>query len=190
MATKKNHVWFSSSQSWLVKFFHSHPHYTSNWSIVSWDWSPAAHFPFVFILQFVVIKLRVSLMTVGCHEQTHRTLRFSFYSIFFAVWAWYSAVVEEDSILPFWRCTSAWWCRCFAACAPHGPCSPAFWPYKSWPASALRWRLPPGASALCPCCQSQHYVSGQSLVASGSPTWQKWKQMKTLTLLVHLKAFC
>lgn len=81
--------------------------------------------------------------------------------------------VDECRFVPFWWCTSAWWRRTLAACAPRGLCSRVFSPYKSWPASAPTWTLPPGASALCPCCRSQRCVSGRSPAVSWSPTGRR-----------------
>lgn len=86
--------------------------------------------------------------------------------------------VDECLPVPFWWCTSAWWRRTPAACAPRGLCSQVFSPYKSWPASAPTWRLPPGASALCPCCRSQRCESGQSPAVSWSPTGRRTSVVK------------
>lgn len=80
----------------------------------------------------------------------------------------YNKNTTGSFLLPFWTCTSASALHC-EACGPAALCCPGSSPYRSGPASALKWTPPPGAWTWCPCCQSLRYVSGRSQVESGSP---------------------
>lgn len=77
-------------------------------------------------------------------------------------------ILFEEFVLPFWRCTSV--CsRHSEVCGPAVLYFPASWPYRSGPASALKWTPPPGAWTWCPCCRFQRCAFDRSREVSWSP---------------------